>query len=115
MCGQIAFYHRSAVQRNTTDIPSIIRAMNAIPLHLGANDENEATNHRYCPHSQDSWCHYQAGIFNYHTPPHHPNYLSHTAVGLSFSTFDDFEYNKEEFIDKMGGRMTSNHSEVIHS
>ena len=87
MCAQIASYYRLAVQRNTNDIPSIIRSINAIPLHLGANDENAATNHRYCPHSQDSWCHYQAAIFNNHTPPHHPNYLCQTAVELIFSTF----------------------------
>ena len=89
MCAQIASYYRLVVQRNTNDIPSIIRAINAIPLHLAANDENAATNHRYCPHSQDSWCHHQAAIFNNHTPPHHPNYLCQTAVELIFSTFDD--------------------------
>ena len=115
MCAQIASYYRLAVQRNTNDIPSIIRAINAIPLHLGANDENPATNHRYCPHRQDSWCHYQAAIFNNRTPPHHPNYLSQTAVDLIFSTFNYFKYNKQEFIDKISGGMTSNHNEAIHS
>ena len=84
-------------------------------LHLGANDENAAANHRNCPHCQDSWCHYQAAIFNNCTPPHHPNYLSQTAVELIFSTFDDFKYNKEEFIDKISGGMTSNHNAAIHS
>ena len=115
MCAQIASYYRLAVQQNTNDIPSIIRAINAIPLHLGANDENAATNHRYCPRCQDSWCLYQAAIFNNRTPPNHPNYLSQTAVGLIFSTFDDFKYNKEEFIDKISGGMTSNHNEATHS
>ena len=115
MCAQIASYYRLAVQRNKNDIPSIIRAINAIPLHLGANDDNAATNHRYCPYSKDSWCHYQAAIFNSRTPPNHPNYLSQTAVDLIFSTFDDFKYNKEEFIDKISGGMTSNHNEAIHS
>ena len=93
MCAQIVSYYSLVVQRNTNDIPSIILAINTIPLHIYANDENAATNHRYCPHSQDSWCHYQAAIFNNHTPPHHPNYLSQTAVDLIFSTFDDFKYN----------------------
>ena len=43
MGAQIAFYYRLAVQRNKNDIPSIIRAINAFPLHLGANDENAAS------------------------------------------------------------------------
>ena len=115
MCGQIASYYRLAVQRNTGDVSSIIRAINAIPLHLGANDENAAANHRYCPYCQDSWCHYQAAIFNKRTPPHHPNYLSQTAINLIFSTFDEFKYNKEEFIEKISGGMTSNHNESTHN
>ena len=77
MCAHIASYYPLAVQRNKNDIPSIIRAINTIPLHLGADDDNAATNHRYCPYSQDSWCHYQVAIFNNsRTPPDHPNYLS---------------------------------------
>ena len=114
MCAQIASYYCLAVQRNTSDVPSIIRAINVIPLHLGANDDNAAINHRYCPYRQDSWCQYQGGIFNKHTPPHHPNYLSETAVELIFNTFDEFRYNKEEFIDKVSGGMTSNYNESIH-
>ena len=94
ICARIASYNRLGVQRNTNDTPSIIRAINAIPLHLGPNDENAATNHRYRPHSQDSWCHYQAAIFNNHTPPHHRDYLSQTAVELIFSTSDDLKCNK---------------------
>ena len=54
-------------------------------------------------------------IFNNRIPPHHPNYLSQIVVDLIFSTFDDFKYNKEEFIDEISGGMTSNHNEAIHS
>ena len=43
ICARIASYNRLGVQRNTNDTPSIIRAINAIPLHLGPNDENAAT------------------------------------------------------------------------
>ena len=103
------------MQRNNNDIHSIIRAINAIPLHLGANNGNVATNHRCCAHSQDSWCHFQAAIFNNNTPPRDFNYLFQTAVDLIFSTFDEFKYNKEEFINKISGGMTSNHNEAIHS
>ena len=115
MCAQIASYFRLAVQRNKNDISSIIRAINAIPLHLGASDENAATNHRYCPHCQNSLCQYQAAIFNDRTVLHHPNYPSQTAVDLIFSTFDDFKYNNEEFIDTISDGITSNHNEAIHS
>ena len=115
MCAQNASYYHLAVHRNTNDIPSIIRAINAIPLHLGANEENATTNHRYCPRCQDSWFHYQAAIFTNRTPPNRPNYLSKTADDLIFSTFDDFKYNKEEIIDKIIGGMTPNHNEAIHS
>ena len=64
MCAQIASYYRLSVQQNNNDIPSIILAINAIPLHLGANNGKAATNHRYCPYSQDRWCHYQVANFN---------------------------------------------------
>ena len=116
MCAQIASYYRLAMQRNTNDIHTFNYPFyQCNPSHLGANDENAANNHRYCPHRPDSWCHYQAAIFNNCTPPHHPNYLTQTAGDLIFSTFDYFKYNKEEFIDKISGGMTSNHNEAIHS
>lgn len=40
MCAQIATYYILAVQRNKGDIAQIIRAIQAIHYHLGANDEN---------------------------------------------------------------------------
>ena len=115
MCALVVVYYRLTVQRNRNDITSIIGAINVISLYLGANDEIAAINHRYCPYSQDSWCHYQAAIFNNHTPPPHPTYLSQTAVDLIFSASDDFKYNEEEFMDKICGDMTSYHNEAIHS
>ena len=54
-------------------------------LAIGANDDNAAINHQYFPYRQDSRCQYQAEIFNKHTPPHHPNYLSQTVVELIFT------------------------------
>ena len=75
MCGQIASYYRLAVQRNKGNIHSIIQAVNAIPFHLGANDNNVEEYHRYCPLTKDSWCQYQAAVFDDKAPPHHPNYL----------------------------------------
>ena len=76
MFAQIASFYCLAVQRNRNDIATTIRAMIAIPLHLCANDENATTNHRYCTLTQDSWCHYEAAIFDNRTPPQHLNYLS---------------------------------------
>ena len=115
MCGMIASYYRLAVQRNIGNIDEIIQAINAIPLHLGANDENAKSNHRYCPKVQDSWCQYQAAIFDKRIAPHHPNFLSETAVQLIFDTFDEFKYNHPDFIAKISDGRTSNNNEAIHS
>ena len=115
MCGMIASYYRLAVQRNIGDIDEIIQAINAIPLHLGANDENAKSNHRDCPKVQDSWCQYQAAIFDRRIAPRHPNFLSETAVQLIFDTFDDFKYNHPDFIAKICDGRTSNNNEAIHS
>ena len=108
MFAQIASYYLLTVQRNTGDVPSIIRAINSILLHLGTNDANAAISHRYCPYRQDNWCQYQDAIFNKRTSAHYPNYLSQIAVELIFNTFDAFKYNKEEFIDQISGFMKSN-------
>ena len=102
------------MQRNKYDIPSIIRTINAIPPHPGANDENAATNHRYYPNSCDKWCHYQAAIFNNHTPPNHPYYLSQTAFDSIFYTFVDYMCNKEEFIYTISDGKISNQNKAIH-
>ncbi|WP_411023781.1 hypothetical protein, partial [Salmonella sp. s51228] len=59
MCAQIASYYRRAVQSNKGNIDAIIRAINAIPYHLGANNENAAEYHRFCPDNCKSWCAYK--------------------------------------------------------
>ena len=115
MCAQIASYYHLAVKRNKGDVMAIIKAVNAIPLHLGANDENAEFNHQYCPCEKDSWCQYQSAKFDKRLLPSHPNYLSETAVKLIQTTFADFKYNKPEFIEKISGGMTSNNNECIHS
>ena len=60
MCGQVASYYRLAVQRNKGDTDVIIKAVKAIPYHLGANDNNASEYHRFCPFEEDSWCQYQS-------------------------------------------------------
>ena len=72
LCGQIASYYRLAVHRNAGDVPSILAAIKAIPLHLSATDENAQLNHQYCPYASDSWCRYQNAMFNSESPPSHP-------------------------------------------
>ena len=49
MCAMITSYYRLAVQKNKGDVDAIVQAVNAIPLHLGANYENAKENHRLTP------------------------------------------------------------------
>ena len=94
-CGQIASYFRLAVQRHSGDVPSILKAINAIPLHLSANDENEEEHHRLCPYTED-WCRYQCAKFNNQPLPTHPNFLGEEAYNLNLELYSDFGYNTIE-------------------
>ena len=114
-CGQIASYYRLAVQRHTGDIPSIINAINAIPLHLSANDENAEEHHRLCPFPADSWCRYQSAKFKKELLPRHPNYLGEDAYDLILGLYNDFGYNTLELVEKIADGRTSNYNEAIHS
>ena len=115
MCGQITSYFRLAVQRNKGDIDAIIKAIKAIPYHLGANDDNSEEYHRFCPFEEDSWCMYQSAIYNNKPPPHHPNYLSEVAVNMILDLFDGFKFTTPGFIEKIKTALTSNYNESIHS
>ena len=115
LCGQIASYYRLAVQRNAGDVPSILAAIKAIPLHLSLTDENADQNHQYCPYSSDSWCRYQQAIFLSESPPSHPNYLGAAATSLIQDLFLEFGYDSEEFVTKISQGLSSNHNEAIHS
>ena len=115
LCGQIASYYRLAVQRNTGDIPSILAAIKAIPLHLSATDENAEVNHQFCPCTSDSWCRYQQAAFKSESPPSHPNYLGPEATTLIQDLFHEFGYDTEDFFGKISQGLSSNHNEAIHS
>ena len=115
MCAQVASYYRLAVQRNAGDIPAIIRAIKAIPLHLSATDENAEVNHRFCPSSSETWCSYQLAKFHSEGPPSHPNYLGEEATSLIQELFEDFGYDSEDFVSKISEGLSSNHNEAIHS
>ena len=115
LCGQIAFYYRLAIQRSEGDVDRILQAINAIPLHLAANDDNAEEYHRFCPYSSVSWCKYQLAKFHKKDIPHHPNYLSLAALNQIQSVFDDFKYNSREFIDRVSGGHTSNQNESLHN
>ena len=101
LCGQIASYYRLAVQRNTRDIPSILAAIKAIPLHLSATDENAEVNDQFCPCTSDSWSRYQQAAFKSESPPSHPNYLGPEATTLIQDLFHEFVYNTEDFVGKI--------------
>ena len=115
MCGQIASYYRLAVQRNKGDIDSIIKAVRAIPYHLGANDNNAEEYHQFCPFEERSWCQYQSAKYGKKPPPHHPNYLSEEAVNIVLELYDEFKLDTAGFIEKIKTSLTSNNNEAIHS
>ena len=111
---QIASYFKLAVKKNAGDIRGIIRAINAIPMHLSASNDNAREKHDLCPKDPDTWCRYQfAKIHNLPTP-HHPNYLSEDAVRVIQNVFKDFGYNSPEFVAKVQEGRTSNHNEALH-
>ena len=72
-------------------------------------------NHRFCPHSSDSWCRYQAAIFSGEAPPSHPSYLSNEAVQLVQDLFAVFGNDKADFVERIQDGRDSNHNEAIHS
>ena len=115
VAGQVASYYRLTIHRNRGNIHEIIRAIDAIPLHLSANDGNAKDNHIFCPITSNTWCRYQEAIFNHRTPPNHPNYLSVGACKIITDVFQEFGYNAPGFIQKVQEGRTSNHNEAIHS
>ena len=115
MCGQIASYYRLAIQRNKGDINAIIKAIKAIPYHLGANDTNAEDYHRFCPFEQNSWCQCQSAKYDKKPLPHHPNYLSEEAVNIILDLYDEFKLTTPSFIEKIKTSLTSNNNEAIHS
>ena len=115
MCGQVASYYRLAVQRNKGNTDAIIKAVMAIPYHLGANDDNAEEYHRFCPFEQESWCQYQSAKYVKKPPPHHPNYLSEEAVNIILDIYIEFKLTTPGFIEKIKTSLTSNNNEAIHS
>ena len=53
---QIASYFKLAVKKNAGDIRGIIRAINAIPMHLSASNDNAREKYDLCPKDTDTWC-----------------------------------------------------------
>ena len=115
MCGQIASYYRLAIQRNKGDIDAIIKAVKAIPYHLGANNTNAEEYHPFCPFEQHSWCQYRSAKYNNKPLPHHPNYLSDDAVNIILDLYDEFKLTTPSFIEKIKTSLTSNNNDAIHS
>ena len=114
MCGSIASYYRCAVVRYRGDVARIVDAINAIPLHLGANNENASESHRLCPFEENSWCRYQLAKRQNIPTPHHPNYLSEQSVNYIQDIFANYGYNEPDFVRKICDGRTSNNNESLH-
>ena len=115
MCVQIASYYRLAVQRNKGNTDAIIKAVKAIPYHLGANDENAEEYDRFCPFEEYSWYQYQSAKYVKKPPPHHPNYLSEEAVNIVLELYEEFMLATPGFIENIKTSLTYNNNEAIHS
>ena len=114
LSGNIARLYRLALQHNDGYPIRAKTEIDAIPLHLGANDDNASTNHRYCPIREDSWCAYQKAIYNSSNPPEHSEYLSEALVKHIDQLFSRFRYNDERFIQSLRYGITTNHNESLH-
>ena len=115
MCSRITSFYQLAVKQHLGNSAEILEAVKAIPLHLGANDENASENHSFCPKGPDSWCRYERALSSGDIPPRHPNYLGHNAVGLITKVFSKYNYDKEYFINQIADGQTSNHNEAVHN
>ena len=91
--GSIASYYRCAVARYRGDVARIEDAINLIPPHLGANNENASESHRLCPFEENYWCRYQLANWQNITTPYYPKYLNeqstHVYFPLGFSLLFD--------------------------
>ena len=115
IAAQITSYFKLAVKRNQGNVPAIIDAINAIPLHLSASDSNAEYNHPLCTQGPYSCCRYQLALSKGTPIPLHPNYLSPDAAQLIAKVFSDFGYNTPKFIEKVQDGHSSNHNESLHS
>ena len=114
MCSRITSFYQLTVKQNAGDIAAILKSIDAIPLHLGANEANAEQNHALCPLGENSWCRYQRARAIGELPPRHPNYLSEQAVELVREIFTKFHYNTPSFVAQVADGQTSNHNEAVH-
>ena len=89
-CSRITSFYQLAVKQHLDSPGDILEAIKAIPLHLGANQENTSVNHRFCTKGVDSWCRYQRAIAEGKVPPRHPSFLRLEAVGLVTRVFSKY-------------------------
>ena len=64
IAGRISHLYRLALENNEGNPTSAKDEINAIPYHIGANDNNAAENHRLCLCVKNSWCDYQRALFD---------------------------------------------------
>ena len=114
LSGNISHLYRLALQHNDGYPNRAKTEIDAIPLHLGANDNNVPTNHRFCPIGEDSWCAYQKAISDGSALPEHSEYLSKALVKHIYRIFSRYRYNDETFIQCLSYGITTNHNESLH-
>ena len=88
--------------------------INAIPFHLGANDNNASENHRLCPRVKNTGVTTKVLFLT--------NLLRLTTLTVSKALiehvgriFSEYRYNDGEFIKTLSFGMTTNHNESIHN
>ena len=68
-----------AVKHHRGDVELILKSVNAILKHYGANVYTSHETNSMCPLGLDYCCKYQSAIANGITPPRHPNFLAPDA------------------------------------
>ena len=115
MCSRITSFYQLAVRQSLGNPDLILQSIQAIPLHLGANEFNSETNHKFCPKGVGSWCLYRNSIAHGQTPPRHPKCLSPDSVELVQAVFSKYRYDTEFFVNKIAHAHTSNNNEAVHN
>ena len=73
--GRISHLYRLVLENNEGNPTGAKAEIDAIPFHVGANNNNASYNHRLCPYVKNSWCNYQRALFDKHPLPDHSDYL----------------------------------------
>ena len=115
VAGRITHYYNLALKNNVDNLDGTMGEIQAIPLHLGANDSNAEENHQFCPFMENSWCNYKEAKFLNSPVPPHTDYLSKSLVEYVTRIFTKYRYNDVNFVKTIRYRTSTNNNEVLHS